>query len=444
MTRRPLVLAATTIALSAVTIAAAVSTVLRHSPALARPTIPCDANNAGLTLPAGFCATVFADKLGAARHLTVLPNGDVFVNVRAGGGGGESPLGTGKDGGLIVLRDADGDGHAEAQQKIAAANGTEVAVANGFVYVTDRNHVVRFPMVGDRPDASKPDTIVMNMPVGGHSAYNFVVDGQTLYLNVGSRTNSCQEKDRQTASPGVDPCVELESRAGVWMFDASRSHQTQADGQRFATGIRNGVSLTMNTIDHTLYVVQHGRDQLFQNWGTLFTAEQSAEWPAEELFRITRGDDFGWPYCFYNPDLKSKVLVPEYGGDGKKIDRCASKKPPVFTFPAHWAPNGLLFYTGTQFPARYKGGAFVAFHGSWNRAPLPQGGFNVVFLPMKDCKASAAAFDVFANGFTLPGGLPSSDGLHRPTGLAQGPDGSLYVSDDAGGRIYKISYRGGR
>ena len=415
----------------------------RLGPAMAagaRAAVPCDEGNAGLTLPPGFCATVFADKLGAARHLAVLPNGDVFVNIRAGGGGGESPLGTGKDGGLVALRDADGDGHAESVQKVAAANGTEVAFANGFVYVTDRNHVVRFPMVGDRPDASKPDTIIMNMPVGGHTAYNFVVEGATLYLNVGSRTNSCQQQDRGNRSPGVDPCVELETRAGVWQFDANRSRQTASDGQRFATGIRNGVSLVMNPTDRTLYVTQHGRDQLAQNWG--FTPEQSAEWPAEELFRVTKGDDFGWPYCFYHPALKLKVLAPEFGGDGQKVDRCAQKKAPVFAFPGHWAPNAMAFYTGSQFPPRYKSGAFIAFHGSWNRAPLPQGGFNVVFLPMTGPKAVGDTFDVFASGFAGEGGTTTKDGLHRPTGIAQGPDGSMYVSDDAGGRIYKISYRG--
>ncbi len=423
--------------------AAVLVAILQHGgmrAAQARAAVPCDEGNAGLTLPAGFCATVFADKLGTSRHLTVASNGDVYVNVQAGRAGGESQMGLGKDGGLVLLRDTKGTGHADVIEKVADANGTEVAIANGYVYVTNKNNVVRFPMKGERPDASSPDTIVMNMPTGGHSAYNFVVDGKALYLNIGSRTNSCQTQDRQNKAPGADPCVELETRAGVWQFDATKSHQTAADGQRFATGIRNSVSLVWNPNDKSLYVTQHGRDQLAQNWG--FTPEQSAEWPSEELFHVTKGDDFGWPYCFYNPDEKHKVMAPEYGGDGKAVGRCADKKAPVFAFPGHWAPNAMLFYTGAQFPPRYKSGAFVAFHGSWNRAPLPQGGFRVVFLPMKGDKAAGAEFDNFAVGFAGEGGTPTADGLHRPTGLAQGTDGSVYVSDDNGGRIYKISYKG--
>jgi glucose/arabinose dehydrogenase len=121
------------------------------------------------------------------------------------------------------------------------------------------------------------------------------------------------------------------------------------------------------------------------------------------------------------------------------VGRCASKKEPVAVFPAHWAPNGLLFYTGSQFPARYKGGAFIAFHGSWNRAPEPQAGFNIVFQPLKG-EHAAGAYEIFASGFAPQSG--GTSGNHRPTGLAQGPDGSLYVADDAGGHIWKISYNG--
>jgi glucose/arabinose dehydrogenase len=133
------------------------------------------------------------------------------------------------------------------------------------------------------------------------------------------------------------------------------------------------------------------------------------------------------------------VLAPEYGGDGKKVGQCAQKKEPVAVFPAHWAPNALFFYTGSAFPARYKSGAFIAFHGSWNRAPEPQQGFNVVFQPLAGAKA-ASAFEIFADGFSTATG--GTTGNHRPSGLAQSADGALLVADDAGGRIYKIVYSG--
>ena len=408
--------------------------------ASARVAVACDPDNGGLTLPAGFCATVFADSLGAPRHLTVQPNGDVYVDVNPRRGGGESGSGIGPGGGVLYLKDTDGDGHADVKEKIGDGGGTDVAVANGFLYATSRNNVVRYAMADGKVNKTAIDTLIRDMPTGGHVAYNFVVDGKVLYLNIGSPSNSCQAKDRQNESRGVDPCVELDTRAGIWQFDALKPNQTAADGQRFVTGIRNAVGLAMNSTEHVLYTMQHGRDQLFQNWGKLFTVEQSAEWPAEEMFRLTKGDDFGWPYCFFNPELKLKVLAPEYGGDGKTPGRCAQKKSNVVYFPGHWAPNALLFYTGSQFPVGYKNGAFVAFHGSWNRAPLPQGGFNVTFVPFAGGKPSGP-YQVFADGFS-PEGKPSPSGLHRPTGLAQGPDGALYVSDDAGGRIWKISYKG--
>lgn len=280
------------------------------------------------------------------------------------------------------------------------------------------------------------------LPRGGHAAKTFAIgpDGR-LYVNVGSgdgASNSCQVHDRQRNSPGVDPCPQLATRAGVWSFDAGRLGQTQADGIHYATGIRNGVAIAIQPGDG-LWVAQNGRDQLYDNWPQYFTAEQSAESPGEELFHVERGDDFGWPYCYYDMERKAKVLAPEYGGDGKKVGRCASKKGNVAAFPGHWAPVGILFYTGTQLPARYRDGVFLVFHGSWNRAPLPQAGFNVVFQPLRDGRPSGP-YEIFVAG------LLSADHplTHRPVGLAQAPDGSLYLSDDMGGRIWKISYRGAR
>ena len=219
-------------------------------------------------------------------------------------------------------------------------------------------------------------------------------------------------------------------------FDANRAGQTQADGVRFATGLRNVVALRMHPSNGSLYGVQHGRDQLFQNWPDLFSAEDQAEKPSEELVRIRLGDDFGWPYCYHDPALDMLVLAPEYGGDGKKVGRCFDKAEPMLAFPAHWAPNALLFYTGDQFPQSYRGGAFIAFHGSWNRAPLPQAGYKVVFVPFKE-GWPLGSYETFADGFA-GGTLSPREAAYRPGGLAQGSDGSIYITSAKGGRIWRV------
>src|SRR6185312_4094123 len=135
--------------------------------------------------------------------------------------------------------------------------------------------------------------------------------------------------------------------------------------------------------------------------------------------------------------------APEYGGDGgKKVGECANKIPPIAAFQAHWAPDDLLIYDGKEFPDRFRGGAFIAFHGSWNRAPFPQAGYNVTFQPLKDGKGNGRC-EIFADGFAGSAADKSSGkALHRPTGLAVGPEGAMYISDDARGRIYRITYIG--
>jgi glucose/arabinose dehydrogenase len=196
----------------------------------------------------------------------------------------------------------------------------------------------------------------------------------------------------------------------------------------------------VNPQNGALYGAVNGRDQLAQNWPKLFNDQQGAEKPSEDLVKIERGDDFAWPYCYHDPQIGKLVLSPEYGGDGKEVGRCAQKKEPLMAFPAHWAPLSLLFYTKEQFPERYRGGAFIAFHGSWNRAPLPQQGYNVTFVPFQG-GAPSPKYEVFADGFAGPG-KAQGNSEHRPMGLAQGPDGSLYVSDDVGGTIWRILYIG--
>jgi glucose/arabinose dehydrogenase len=401
----------------------------------------CDADNGGLALPDGFCALVVVDDVGGARHLVVAANGDVFVAVRGS-------RRTGTSGGVVGLRDTDGDGKADTVVRFAeeyGSGGTGIALYGGHLYFAHDGGVVRAPLpAGALEPTGLFENVVAGLPGPGtsHAAKSAVIDDQRrLFVNIGSPSNTCQEEDRQVGSPGQDPCPQLETRAGVWMFDANGRDQTQADGVRFATGLRNTFALAVHPATGQLWGVQHGRDQLTQNWPELFDEEQNAERPAEEFVQLDEGDDFGWPYCYYDPVLRKKVLAPEYGGDGGTIGRCTDMKDPAIGLPGHWGPNGLTFYTGEMFPPAYRGGAFIAFHGSWNRAPLPQGGYNVVFVPFGTDGQPTGEWEVFADEFAGKDKSPRG-AAHRPSGVAVGPDGSLYIADDRGGRIYRVLYRG--
>lgn len=227
-------------------------------------------------------------------------------------------------------------------------------------------------------------------------------------------------------------------RGGVLAMRDTTGDGTADVMARFGAGegLRNTVALAFRSQDGSLYRAVHGRDQLGQNCSNIYTLAQSAEEPAEEFVRIEDGNDFGWPYCYYDPEVELKVLAPEYRGDGRVVGSCSQVAAPLIGFPAHWAAAGLLFYAGTQFPQRYRAGAFIAFHGSWNRAPFPQDGFNVVFVPFESLDPTGS-FETFADGFRGDDGV-----IHRPVGIAEGPDGSLYTTDDRAGRVYRIIYSG--
>jgi glucose/arabinose dehydrogenase len=390
--------------------------------AAGRPTgAACDPENGGLVLPEGSCGTLVARDVGAVRQLTVASNGDLYAAIADGGSGG-----------VLVLRDRNGDGKPEDRASFAPSGANDVEIRDGYVYVALNDRVLRYRLSSDKLEpAGKAETIVSGLPAGsGHRAKSlaFGPDG-SMYVSVGSASNSCQRSDRSNRSPGIDPCVELERRAGIWQFSADRTGQRFGDGRRFATGLRNALALTTEPGSGTLVAAVHGRDQLGANWG--FSDEANANNPAEELVQIRPGDDFGWPYCYYSNERDEKVLAPEYGGDGEKVGRCSSAKAPSMAFPGHWAPLALAFYTGDQFGPKYKGGLFIAFHGSWNRAPLPQAGYRVVFVPFANGRPNGQ-YATFATAKEGPTSL-------RASGVAVAPDGSLYISADDNGKIWKIS-----
>jgi glucose/arabinose dehydrogenase/mono/diheme cytochrome c family protein len=407
----------------------------------------CVGDNAGITLSPGFCATVFADNIGHVRHMVVAPNGVLYVNTWSGRyyHNDTPPAG----GFLVALKDTKGGGHADVIQRFGdgvpqgSAGGTGIALYNGALYAEQNDKIIRYALPADSIVPNEPPQIVLSgLPLtGDHPMHPFIIDAEgRIFVDLGSPTNSCQVENRMPNSPGHQPCTELETRAGTWLYDANKTGQHFSPAERYATGLRNGEGFAFDASGR-LFVTQHGRDQLSQNWSKLYTSEESARQPAEEIVLLEHGADYGWPECYYDRFQQKLVLAPEYGGDGgKTVGVCAEKTAPIAALPAHWAPNDMLIYAGNAFPTSYQGGAFVAFHGSWNRAPEPQAGYNVAFQPLKDAKASGD-FVVFADGFAGAVKEPGQAAF-RPTGLAMGPDGALYISDDVHGRIWRVTFHG--
>jgi glucose/arabinose dehydrogenase len=393
-----------------------------------------DTGNGGITLPDGFSALVVADELGRGRHIAVNENGDIYVSLRE----------QDENKGIACLRDTTGDGRADIVEYTGEHTGTGIKLHKGHLYFGADTAVVRYPLqAGELRPGNNWEMIARGFPQERqHEAKPMEFDGQgNMYVTVGAPANACMEQMRTKGSPGMDPCPLLEYAGGIWKFKDDVLNQDQmTDGVRYATGIRHAVANSWNKQVNELYVVQHGRDQLHQFFPEMYDTKESAELPAEEFFLVTEGADFGWPYCYYDQFQEKKVLAPEYGGDREIQERCENKMDPIMAFPAHIGPNDLLFYTGDLFPEKYRNGAFIAFHGSWNRAPEPQSGYFVVFVPF-DGAYPSGTWEIFADGFAGTDTVNSTrDAEYRPCGLAQGPDGSLYVVDSNKGKIWRIIY----
>jgi len=389
-----------------------------------------------ITLPAGFCATVLAQDLGRARHVAVSPSGDVFVAV--------ADAFDGTPGGVVALRDEDGDGVADRRERFAGRGGNGIAWHEGSLFFAQNDRILRYRMPAGRLVPSEaPDVVVSDLPpASGHTSKSVVVDADgDLFVNIGSQSNACQAEDRVPGSPGLVPCPELLTQAGIWRFDGDAVGQTQADGQRFATGMRNSNAMALDGFGN-LWAAINGRDQLYDNWPEIYDPEDELRLPSEEIVRVGVGDDYGWPYCYHDPLLDQKVLAPEYGGDGTLVGPCADAQEPQAVLPAHWAPLGMTFYRGQQFPARYRGGMFIANHGSrFEEEAVEPEGYNVVFVPAA-FGAVQGPYERFAEGFAGEGRPLPDEARHRPVGVAEGPDGSLYISDDWAGTIWRVVYRG--
>ena len=293
----------------------------------------CDKDNGGLTLPTGFCAGVIADNLGTARNLVVAPNGDIFVSVRSGPSvQGQPP----QPGFILGLRDTDGDGKIDLQEKFGTQGATGIRLRNGYLYYATPTSIERFKLTPGQLKPSDPaEVIVGDFPSGtnqrGHRDKDIAFDtAGNVYVNVGLPSNACAEPDRQKGAKGVDPCPQLEEHGGIWKFNADTPGQKFSKANRYATGMRQPVALDWH--DGNLYVAMNSRDSLDTLYPEHFTVEDNVNRPLEPLLLVKSGSVFGWPYCFFDGKTNKMILAPEYGGDGKEVGRCAQFEAPVANF----------------------------------------------------------------------------------------------------------------
>lgn len=349
---------------------------------------------ATLRVPRGFKANLYASGLGHARWLLVADNGDVF-------------LAQSRNGSILLLRDRDGDGSAEWRRPWLEGLSTPhgMAIHKGYFYVADLRGVWRVKYVpggnapgGELEQVTKPGAFGDR---GGHWTRNiaFHPDGTKFYVSIGSRGNIAEEpKPRATIKE--------------FSLDGKTS-------RIFASGLRNAVGIEFHPETKELYTVVNERDGLGDGL------------VPDYFTRVQDGGFYGWPYAYIGPN-------PQPGYAERRPDLVKQTIVPDVLFQSHSAPLGLAFYTGSQFPAEYKGDAFVALHGSWNSSQPT--GYKVVRVRFRDGRP-LGEYENFAVGF-WSSGKKRARVWGRPVGLAVAKDGSLLIADDAGGTIWRVSYTG--
>ncbi|HWY61662.1 MAG TPA: hypothetical protein VNW15_07150 [Rhizomicrobium sp.] len=410
---------------------AAIALVMAAAPALAD-------EPDGLKLPSGFHASVVAEGLGPIRHMAFRDNGDLYVSTPRAR--------TGIGGGILAIHLNPDHTAGQSEHFGVVDGGTGIRFYRGALYATSPSRIYRIalPKAGLVPK-DEPQVVVDGMPaINGSTNRQIAFDDKgNLYVAVSGSGNFCPDPSTpKGATPvGLKPCPDMGKRAGVWRFSAAKLNQKFPDGgEQIATGLRDLSSLDWSPADSALYLVVHGRDGVHTAWPSISQADDDAI--ADEMHKIVKGTDVGWPYTYYDGVKKQRLVAPEYGGDGKTA-ASGNYDTPVATFQnTRSAPLDLIFYTGKQFPAEYRGGAFVVRHGVGGaQSPTGKNGYDVVFIPF-DKSGKAGDMKVFADGFAGPTAASKNNGkaAYRPVGAAVAPDGSLYIADSNKGRIWRISY----
>lgn len=346
---------------------------------------------ARLKVPSGFRVTVFADTKASPRLMTLSPGGVVLVTSTS-------------EGALLALPDANKDGQADRVQTVLsdldAPHG--LAFHEGRLYLAETGRIVRYDWNEAQLKATNPREIV-KLPRGGtHFTRTVVFHNGKMYVSAGSNCNVCDDEH---------------GRATVQEFNPDGT-----GARDFARGLRNAVGLAVSPVTRTIWASDNGRDWL------------GDDLPPDEINNLASGGDFGWPFCY-----GKRVVDTTYRGS--TTARCARTEPSAFDLPAHSAALGIGFYTGTQFPREYRNDLFVAFHGSWNRS-VPTG-YKVVRIRMNE-RGEPTAMEDFLTGFLPPGETRRGRWIGRPMGILVAPDGSMLVTDDAAGAVYRVSYVGQR